>query len=255
LGRQDVRNRWARRSIQKMRNRAATSGAVMLLCTVLMRITHVAFLVPNKSLSVPRMVRFPGPREVAVARRGTMISIPGDIKNGIKMDIDGTPYQVVSFLSKKVGKGVAITKAKVMDLYTGAIIEKSLQSGSKYEAIDTEWVDATYSYYDEGNSQYMFMNSETYEEIPLAASILGDSGEWLVEGNEVELESYAGTTIKFRFKGELILDIKEVVDTGRSDGSVQAVLSNGVTKQGPSYLKVGDKVLIDQDTFAIKKRL
>jgi len=184
-----------------------------------------------------------------------MISIPGDIKNGIKMDIDGTPYQVVSFLSKKVGKGVAITKAKVMDLYTGAIIEKSLQSGSKYEAIDTEWVDATYSYYDEGNSQYMFMNSETYEEIPLAASILGDSGEWLVEGNEVELESYAGTTIKFRFKGELILDIKEVVDTGRSDGSVQAVLSNGVTKQGPSYLKVGDKVLIDQDTFAIKKRL
>jgi len=245
----------AHRPIQKMRNRVATSSAVLLLCTLLLHITRLTFLVPSQSLTVPRAVRAPAPRGAAVARQGTMISIPGDIKNGIKMDIDGTPYQVVSFLSKKVGKGVAITKTKVMDLYTGAIIEKSLQSGSKYEAIDTEWVDATYSYYDEGNSQYMFMNSETYEEIPLAASVLGDSGEWLVEGNEVELESYSGTTIKFRFKGELILDVKEILDTGRSDGSVQAVLSNGVTKQGPGYLKVGDKVLIDQDTFAIKKRL
>jgi len=245
----------SRQYAQRMQKKTFPSGVALLLSAAILNCTYLAFLVPSRSLTVPRAVRAPAPRGAAVARQGTMISIPGDIKNGIKMDIDGTPYQVVSFLSKKVGKGVAITKAKVMDLYTGAIIEKSLQSGSKYEAIDTEWVDATYSYYDEGNSQYMFMNSETYEEIPLAASVLGDSGEWLVEGNEVELESYSGTTIKFRFKGELILDVKEILDTGRSDGSVQAVLSNGVTKQGPGYLKVGDKVLIDQDTFAIKKRL
>eukprot|EP00416_Gambierdiscus_australes_P035700 CAMPEP_0171101994 /NCGR_PEP_ID=MMETSP0766_2-20121228/56530_1 /TAXON_ID=439317 /ORGANISM="Gambierdiscus australes, Strain CAWD 149" /LENGTH=215 /DNA_ID=CAMNT_0011562167 /DNA_START=122 /DNA_END=769 /DNA_ORIENTATION=+ len=197
----------------------------------------------------------PSSRRVAVQRRANMIQIPGGIKNGLKLLIDGDPVQVQSFLSKKQGKGVAITKTKVRNLLTGATVEKTLQSGSKYEVIETEWRKATYSYFNEDANAYMFMDDLTFEEVEMSADVLGDAAEWLTDGVEVDLEMYDDKFVQFQFRKDLVLEVETVIDSGREDGQKQVILANGIKKMGANYLKVGDMVQIHPTSFEIIKRV
>lgn len=194
-------------------------------------------------------------RQLDVQRLGGILQVPGDIKNGKTILLDGQPWVIKSFQSKKIGKGVAITKCQVKNILTGAMVEKALKSGQKVEEVETVWSDATYSYYSEDTSNYVFMDTETFEESMLPQALLGDSSEWLTDGVLVEVEKYEDRYINFRFKGDIIIEVVSTTDTSREDGDQQVVLANGVTKAAPGYIKQGDMVLIDPNTFAIKKRV
>lgn len=199
-------------------------------------------------------------RSPAVDRSaGAIVQAPGDIKNGLKLIIDGQPYQILSFMSKKLGKGVGITKCKVRHLITGATVDKNLQSGTKCDAIDTEWKDATYSYYSEDSNRYVFMDLETFEEMELPGEALDGNEDWLTDGITVDIETYNDDSkvhyINFRFKGDIIAEVVKASDSNRQDGDQQVELDNGAIKSAPGYIKVGDKVLIDAKNFNIKKRV
>lgn len=163
--------------------------------------------------------------------------------------------QIKSFLSKKVGKGVGICKVVALNLLNGATQEKSLGSGKKYEVFETEWTEATFSYFNAESSTYVFMHAETYEEIPLQANVVGEMGVWLTDGMKVDLEKYEGKYLQFRLQEEIILTVDSISSSSRSDDNVQVTLSNGVVKTGFAFLKVGDKVLINPVSFQISKRL
>ncbi|CAE8629414.1 unnamed protein product [Polarella glacialis] len=190
-----------------------------------------------------------------IARQGNMIQIPGDIKNGQRLIIEGIPVSVMEFLSKKQGKGVAFTKAKLRNLVTGAIVEKTLSSGSKFEEVETFFKRGTFSYFDEQTNSYVLMDTETFETFPIAADILGELGEWLTEGMYMELESWETKVIGVKVKGDLILEVAGVTPMKDNKRDCTCVLSNGITRSGPPYLQVGDKVLIDKTDFRIIKRL
>ncbi|CAE7263512.1 efp [Symbiodinium necroappetens] len=98
-----------------------------------------------------------------MARQASMIEVPGGLKNGIKIVVDDTPVKLISFQSKKQGKGVAITKAKIQSMITGAIFEKTLNSGSKFNEVETQWQVGTYSYRDESDNTFHIMDMETFE--------------------------------------------------------------------------------------------
>jgi elongation factor P len=188
-----------------------------------------------------------------VARQVGSITVPGDIKRGLKVIIDGVPSEILEFQQKKVGKGVGIVKTKVRQALSGATVEKTLKSGDRLEEFETAWRAATYSYQDVENNAFMFMDSESFEELSLANDIIGESQDWLTEGMNVELEVYEGSVIQFRLKDDII---QEVTATSGTSGNTQLItLANGNKMSGPNYLQVGDKVLISKLNYQISKRL
>mmetsp|Transcript_69264 Transcript_69264/g.166093 ORF Transcript_69264/g.166093 Transcript_69264/m.166093 type:complete len:248 (+) Transcript_69264:70-813(+) len=193
-----------------------------------------------------------------VARFGGLIEIPGDMKNGLKILVDGEPIQVLEFQAQKRGRGGAIMKTKVKNLLTGARTDKTFGTGTKWETFDTEWKAGTYSYFDEATDSFMFLDSETFEEIMVPSSVVGtEKARWIVEGSEVDVETWDGRILDIRFQGDLELEVAEVGQKSDSvqKQSIQATLSNGVTMSVPYYIKVGDKVLINSISFAFMKRL
>jgi len=115
-----------------------------------------------------------------------------------------------------------------------------------FETIDTEWVDATYSYYNDAERNYVFMDTETFEEIELSSSVVGKAGEWLGDGQLVDVESFDGKWLTFRFKGEITAEVTGVEERGRNDGQNMITTANGITQAGPGYIKVGDTVLLPE---------
>ncbi|CAJ1365664.1 unnamed protein product [Effrenium voratum] len=209
----------------------------------------LCFVTPKIGLRSPST---PG-RAPAVTRY--MVEVPGGLKNGVKMIVDGDPMQLIQFQSKKQGKGVAITKAKLKNMLTGALVDKTFNSGSKYDEVETFWKVGTYSYKDEDEGSYHIMDMESFEDTAVPADVLGEMGEWLVEGQNVEFEQWGEKIVNVVFPDDIIMeitDIKQSKDNGRDQ---IVVLSNGISKQAPAYLQVGDKVSIDKKNFEITKRV
>mmetsp|Transcript_61368 Transcript_61368/g.118349 ORF Transcript_61368/g.118349 Transcript_61368/m.118349 type:complete len:250 (+) Transcript_61368:59-808(+) len=197
----------------------------------------------------------PSQRGRLLKRQAGMCQVPGDVKRNLMILIDGTPFQIMEFQSKKVGKGIAITKTKIRNVLTGAIIDKTLNSGAKYETCETEMKEATFSFYDEETGEFNFMDLETFETLGLGADILGPAGDFITDGMTVDIETFEGKALNLRFKGDLTAKIVDVHKSGRSDDTAIITLDNGVKKQGAGYLKVGDTVIINKETFNLGKRV
>jgi len=160
---------------------------------------------------------------------------------------------VQEYQAKKLGKGVAICKTKMKNLLNGNMVTESLNSGTKYEIFDTDWKTGTYSYHDEATDEYAVMDMETFEEFRIPGSVVGEAGQWIAEGCEIDFEVYEGKIISTKTKGDIVMEIAEIKsDNGGRD--IQVLLSNGVTRSAPNYLKVGDKVLLNKN-FEIAKRV
>ena len=106
-----------------------------------------------------------------------------DLKNGITIQVDGDIFVVMETQHVKPGKGAAIVKAKLKNLRSGAIFEKTFNAGVKVETarIEKQLMQYLYSMSDE----YYFMNMETYEQISLTKDHLGDGVNYLIENAEV----------------------------------------------------------------------
>lgn len=98
----------------------------------------------------------------------------GDFRNGVTFELDGQVVQVIEFQHVKPGKGAAFVRTKYKNVITGAVVEKSFNPNDKYPTAFIERKDMEYSYEDGG--LYYFMDTETWEQIPISADILGEIG-------------------------------------------------------------------------------
>lgn len=196
-------------------------------------------------------------RAPAVVRYGGVINLPDDMKKGIKILFEGEPVEVLEFQASKRGRGGAILRTKLKKLLSGAQIEHVFHGESKYDQIDTEWTDATYSWYDGDNGNYVFMDSESFEEKMLDASVLGEKAQWLKEGMQVSCEEYEGNLISMQIKDDIVAEIVGV--EGKKDSmnkkSIQITLDNGIVMQAPYYLDIGDKIKINPRNYDFQARV
>ena len=114
----------------------------------------------------------------------------GDFRNGVTFELDGQVVQVIEFQHVKPGKGAAFVRTKYKNVITGAVVEKSFNPNDKYPTAFIERKDMEYSYEDGG--LYYFMDTETWEQIPISADILGDSFKFVKENMVCKILSYKG---------------------------------------------------------------
>lgn len=217
----------------------------------------VAVLLGGGCFVAPQLKAFRGRGEndTLIPRPAGTVEVPGGLKNGVKMVMDEQPFMLMSHQSKKQGKGVAITKAKLKNLLTGAIIEKTLSSGARFPEVETVWEVGTFSYRDDDDGSYHVMDMETFEDKSVSGDVMGEMADWLSEGDSVEWELWEGCIVNMQFPDDIIMEVTEIKQSKDSGRDQIVTLENGISKQAPSYISVGDKVRIDKKNFQISKRV
>ena len=120
----------------------------------------------------------------------------GDFKNGLTFEMDGNVYSVVEFQHVKPGKGAAFVRTKIKNVITGSVVEKTFSPTDKFPQAIIERKDMEYLYND--GELYYFMDTETYEQIPLSKDILPDNFKFVKENVVCKVLSYKGNVFSGR---------------------------------------------------------
>jgi elongation factor P len=171
----------------------------------------------------------------------------GDLRRGITIEMDGILYQVVEFNHLKMGRGSAQVRMKLKDVRGGHIIERTVQAGAKFARARVERQTVQYLYA-EGDLHY-FMNTETYDQIALNTSQLGDAVNYLTENATCDLLTYEDQPIGIELSAAVELTVAQTDPGVRGDtaqgGTKPATLETGLLVQLPLFINTGDRVKID----------
>lgn len=173
-----------------------------------------------------------------------------DLKRGVCVEIDGSPYQVVDYQHVKVARQAGMMTTKLKNLVTGSIIEKTFKSGDKVKPADVGFFKAQYLY-PEGTG-FVFMRNDTYEQFTMDKESIGDAKPFLIEGSDVDIQFFGEQAIAVNLPPNMVFEVIETVPGVKGDnatgGSKPATLSTGLTVQVPLFVKEGDKIRVDTRT-------
>ncbi len=181
----------------------------------------------------------------------------GDFRNGLTFDMDGNVMQIIEFQHVKPGKGAAFVRTKLRNVITGAVIEKTFNPTDKYPTALVERKDMQYLYND--GELYYFMDMETYEQLPIDASKLGDNFKFVKEEMMCKIMSYKGTVFGVEPPMFVELKVTETEPGFKGDtatgASKPATLETGATIKVPLFVDIGDVLRIDTRTGEYLERV
>ncbi|MGB4571038.1 MAG: elongation factor P [Tepidanaerobacteraceae bacterium] len=173
-----------------------------------------------------------------------------DLKTGVTVEIDGEVFMIVDFQHVKPGKGAAFVRTKIKNVKTGQVFERTFRAGEKLNRAIVERKTMQYIY-SEGDVYY-FMDTQTYEQIPLNKDQLGDSVDYLKENLEVMVMFHEGVSIGIELPTFVELEVTETEPGFKGDtatgGSKPATLETGLTVQVPLFINIGDIIRVDTRT-------
>ena len=181
---------------------------------------------------------------------------PTDLKKNVLITLDGQPYKVVEYSQKVMGRGGSIVNVKVKNLVTGALIPKTFKGQEKIEPAEVVNKHVQYLYKDD--EKFYFMDPETFEQYELLADMVGDMKDFMKDGDEMDIQFYNGTAINLVLPKNLWLAVAYTETAVKGDTSTSvmkdATLETGVVIKVPAFIKVGDIVSVDTDTYAYRER-
>lgn len=180
----------------------------------------------------------------------------GDLKKGLKIEIDGEPYDIVEYNFNKPGKGHALYNCKLKSMITGATLNKTYRQHDKFDRPELDEKTLTYSYA-EGDT-FVFMN-EDYEQIDLNEQVLGTAKHFLVENMEVTILFHKNKPIDIRLPTFVEKTIVET-EPGARGNTATNVLKSAKVEGGyeisvPLFVSQGDVVKIDTRTGEYSDRV
>lgn len=180
-----------------------------------------------------------------------------DFRPGVVVELDGGLYAVVQSQHVKRGRGSAYVRAKVRNLKTGAITERTFNAGERVPLAYLDRKPMQYLYSQDG--LYVVMDQGTYEQLSLAEELLGDAVSYLRDNTDVVVVFYDGRPIALELPNAVELEVVETAPGVRGDtaagSSKPAKVQTGVTVQVPFFVAVGDRIRIDTRTGEYLERV
>ncbi len=181
-----------------------------------------------------------------------------DFRKGLKIELDGKPYEIVEFLHVKPGKGGAFVRTKLRNMLTGRVVDQTFRSGERVGRPDLREREMQFLYRDEQN-QYHMMDNETYEQVFLTEEQLGDAKDFFHDSIIVKVVYYRDQPIGVDLPTFVVLTVSETDPGVRGDtasgGSKPATLETGAIIQVPFFINVGDRVKVDTRSRTYIERL
>jgi elongation factor P len=174
----------------------------------------------------------------------------GQVRKGMKVELENNPYNVVTVDLVKPGKGQAFARIRLKNLKTGSLIEKTFKSNEKLSLADVEEMKMRLLFKDSDGAT--FMNEETFDQIMIPMSLIGDQVVWLMEELLYSIVFYRGEAVDFLPPTFMEMVIVETAPGARGDTSGR-VLKPAKTETGaeipvPIFVCEGDKIKVDTRT-------
>ena len=180
----------------------------------------------------------------------------GDMKRGATIELDGRVYQVMEFAHIKMGRGSAQMRMKLRDVRRGDIIERSFQAGEKWPRVRVERVPMQYSYA-EGDLFY-FMNTETYDQVPLTRDQVGEAMNFLAENGTCDVLFLGDEPIGIELPSSVVLKVVKSDPGMKGDTATgatkPATMETGLVVNVPLFVNEGDRLKINTGTGEYQER-
>ena len=180
----------------------------------------------------------------------------GDFRNGVTFEMEGNVLQIIEFQHVKPGKGAAFVRAKVRNVITGSVVERTFNPNDKFPTAFVERKDMEYSYNDGG--LYYFMDPESYELIPINESDLPDSFKFVKENMTCKILSYKGNVFGVEPPNFVELQVTKTDPGFKGDTATNATkpatLETGAEIRVPLFIDEGDMIRVDTRTGEYMER-
>ncbi|MGA1291175.1 MAG: elongation factor P [Ilumatobacteraceae bacterium] len=173
-----------------------------------------------------------------------------ELKNGVTLELDKGLFSVVEFQHVKPGKGGAFVRTKLRNVRTGAVIERTFNAGVRVEQAIIDRRDMQFLYKD--GDEFVFMDTDTYEQINVKPATLGDVADYLVESATAQIALYGTEIVAVEIPASVELTIAQTepgIQGDRVSGARKpATLQTGKVIQVPLFINTGDRVKVDTRT-------
>jgi elongation factor P len=175
------------------------------------------------------------------------VASTNDLKNGMVLVIDGQLWSVVEFQHVKPGKGGAFVRTKLKNVLSGKVVDKTFNAGVKVDTATVDRREMQYLYRD--GDDFVFMDTSSYEQLPVSAAVVGDAERFLLENQNANVSVHEGNPIIVELPAsvELMITYTEpgVQGDRSTGGSKPATLETGTEIQVPLFIESDTKVKVD----------
>ena len=179
-----------------------------------------------------------------------------EFRNGVTFEMDGNVYSIIEFQHVKPGKGSAFVRTKIRNVISGAVTEKTFNPNDKYPTAFIERKDMEYLYND--GDLYYFMDSETYEQLPISPNVLGDNFRFVKENMVCKVLSYKGNVFGIEPPNFVELQVTETEPGVKGDTATNvtkpATLETGAEIKVPIFINEGEMIRVDTRTGEYMER-
>ena len=178
-------------------------------------------------------------------------------RNGLKIELDGEPFVIVYFQHVKPGKGGAFVRTKVKNLKTGRVIDRRFRAGERVEVADVDDRKMQFLYRD--GDQLVFMDSDSYDQIPFSSDQVGDAKKYLLENLVVDVLFWRGQPINIELPAFIEAAVTECEPGMKGDtasgATKPATLETGAVVQVPLFVKERERIRVDTRTGEYVERV
>ena len=172
------------------------------------------------------------------------------LRKGTTFKVENDIFKVINYSHTKPGRGLATIRVKAVNLRTGANIEKTFSSSEKVEDIRLDYHQAQYLYKD--GTDYVFMDTETYDQPAISGEVLGETTKYLIEEMQIKLTFYEGETIDIELPTTIELKVTEAEPSIRGDTATglnkKITTETGLEVTVPAFVEVDDIIKVDTRT-------
>lgn len=175
-----------------------------------------------------------------------MISVT-QLRSGVCFMDQGQPWRVVSYKHTHMSRGSGTIKVKCRNLQSGNMLNKTYKSGERVEEIEV--YKKPYQYLYREGDDYVFMDQESFEQLTVSKTVLGEDSVYLVEGGQVEILFWDEKALGLDLPPKMEFTVAEAAPGEKGDSASNvykdAVLANGLKVRVPLFIYEGDKVRVD----------
>ncbi len=170
-----------------------------------------------------------------------------EFRKGLKIEIEGSPWEIVEFQHVKPGKGAAIVRTRIKNLLSNNTIDRTFRSGDRCDLAECEEIECSFMYND--GTSFHFMNQESFESFEVPPEAVGDAANFLTENLKVSILLFKGKAIAIELPNFIVAKITHCepgVAGNTAQGATKAVtVETGYSVQVPLYISENDVLKID----------